>query len=124
MAKTPALRNPRSSKLFRDSASGPQLHRPEMLYQPEEMLLMLLSLIQDMAIYLPLNQATACLPVTEMVSRHAFPDRRTDPRHCLLPDKTDITGRINCSHSSLTAAVAFISYVLSLLVVCSWTRGQ
>ena len=35
--------------------------------------------------------------------------RRTDPHHHLFTDKLDIAAIINCSHSSLTAAAAFLS---------------
>ena len=59
-------------------------------------------------IYVPLNQAALGLP--EMVDKHDVHDRGTDPLH-----KPYIAARINCSHSSLTAAAAFLSNVLSLL---------
>ena len=85
--------------MFRDSASEPQQYRPERLHQQEGMLMMLLSLLQDKATLLPLNQATACLPVTVMVSKHDCHDRRTDQHHRLLPDKPDIARSLNCSHS-------------------------
>ena len=60
------------SLLFRDSASEPQRHYPEISHQPDGMLLMLLYLHQDKAFYLPLNQAGVYLPVTEMVGQHYF----------------------------------------------------
>ena len=75
--------------------------------------------------YLHLTQALVCLPVTEIVGKDAFHYRWTYSRHHLLPNKPAIAARTNCSHSSLTATVNFISKVLSLLgswrvVVCSW----
>ena len=50
-----------------------------------------------------------CLPVTEMVGKHDFRERKTDSHHQLFPDKPDIAARINCRHRSLTAAAAFLS---------------
>ena len=76
---------------------------------------MLQSLLPDKALYMPLSQGAVFLPVTEMVGKHDFRERRTDLHHRILPDKPGIAARINCSHSSLTAATAFLSKVLSLL---------
>ena len=76
---------------------------------------MLLSILQNKEIVLHLTQAAVCLPVTELVGKDDFNDRRTYSLHDILPEKSDIATRITCSHSSLTAAVDFISKVLSLL---------
>ena len=70
---------------------------------------MLQSLLPDKELDLPLSQAAVFLPVTEMVGKHDFRERRIDTQHHLFPDKPDIAARINCSHSSLTAAAAFLS---------------
>ena len=88
-----------------------------------------MSLLQDKAIHLHLNQAAVCLPATEMVGKRDFHDRTAGPHHNILPDKPDIAARINCSHSSVTGAEAFISNVFSLLggrrvMVCSCCNGS
>ena len=59
------------------------------MHQPEGIPLMLLSLQQDNAINMPLNQAAACRPVTDMLSKHEFQDRRTDLHHHIEGAFTD-----------------------------------
>ena len=76
---------------------------------------MMLSLIQNKAMYLHLTQAVVCLPVTEIVGKDDVHDRRTYSHRHILPGKPDIAARKKCSHSSLTATVNFLSKVLSLL---------
>ncbi len=54
------------------------------------MLLVLQSLLPDKALDMHLSQAAVFLPVTEMVGKHDFRERRTDPHHHILPDKPEI----------------------------------
>ena len=55
---------------------------------------MMLSLLQNKAMYLQFTQAAVCLTVTEIVGNNVFNDRRTYSHHHILPDKSDIAARI------------------------------
>ena len=100
--------------LFRNSASKKRHHHPDRVPQPHGNILMLSYLCQYNALYMYLNQSAVCLPVKDMVGKHDVHDG-TDPHHRILPDKLDMVARINGSHYSLTAAVSFLSKVVSLL---------
>ena len=69
--------------------------------------MVLQSLLPDKALYLHLSQAAVFLPVTEMVGKHDFRERRTDPPHHLLPDKPYIAARINCDSKELEGFLAW-----------------